>query len=96
MTAKSTKSPASQLAALEEDLGTFWLVTYFPIPGTTTQGIHRRAKRSGQRAMTIHAAALASGDKETAKAAMGIAKQLVPYLRVSIDPNNRRHPRDVA
>lgn len=93
MNVVSIVSPARQLAALEEDLNTFWLVRYFPHPDATTAGVMQRAKRSGQRAMAIHAAALAEGDAATAKAAKDTARRLVPYLSIEGINEAYRKPR---
>ena len=97
MNVVSIVSPARQLASLKKDLNTFWLVRYFPHPEATAAGVRQRAKRSGQRAMAIHAAALVEGDDATAKAAKDIARQLVPYLSIEGINEGRRKPRkDVA
>lgn len=97
MNVVSIVSSARQLAALEEDLNTFWLVRYFPHPDATTEGVRQRAKRSGQRAMAIHAVALVEGDAATANAAKDIAKRLVPFLSIEgINEAYRKPRKDVA
>ena len=84
MPSTAKTSLPDQLQALEESLSTFWMATFFPMRGTTTAGVRRRAKVSGRRALEIQAAAEAAGDEETANAAVKLAKRLVPYLDAKV------------
>lgn len=81
---RRASAPVADFEKLEDSLLDFWLAKVFPTGSTNAEGIRARAKRSGQKAMAIHAAALAANDKETAKLAIALAKQLVPYLSAKV------------
>ena len=79
MSTATTTDLAKELQRLEDDLSNFWLAPFFPMPGTTTAGIKRRAMSAGRKAVGIMEAAKASGDAATEKAAPQLAQSLVPY-----------------